>query len=142
MEKEIKFRAWNNGGNVMHYDFQFIKSGNEGNDWILFTSDKQTLKDDWKNNPFFQMQWNIMQFVGIKDRNEKEIYENDIVIVPAGYGGDMYFKEYVGIVEYDAPDYWIRSRVKKHYGQDFDWGEIEIIGNIYETPELLFTDFK
>lgn len=36
MEREIKFRAWDENNEVMHNDFQFIKSGNDGNDWILF----------------------------------------------------------------------------------------------------------
>lgn len=78
-----------------------------------------------------------MQFTGLCDKNGKEIYEGDILIVPSGYGGDMEFEEYVGIIKYDAPEYWIKPRTKKHQGQDFQWCELEIIGNIHENPELL-----
>lgn len=43
--RTIRFRAWDEQNKIMHNDFQFIKSGDEGNDWIVFTSDKQTLQD-------------------------------------------------------------------------------------------------
>lgn len=43
--REIKFRAFDEGNKIMHYDFQFIKSGDEGNDWIIFTSDKNKLSN-------------------------------------------------------------------------------------------------
>ncbi len=29
--REIKFRAWDEKNKIMHYDFQFIKSGEEDN---------------------------------------------------------------------------------------------------------------
>lgn len=41
--KNSKLRAWDEQNKVMHHDFQFIKSGNDGNDWIVFSSDKQKL---------------------------------------------------------------------------------------------------
>ena len=48
--REIKFRAWDERKKVMHFDFQFFTSGEEGNDWICFSSDKEprdttTVKD-------------------------------------------------------------------------------------------------
>ena len=36
-------RAWDERKKIMHNDFQFIRSGDTGADWIVFTSDKQTL---------------------------------------------------------------------------------------------------
>ena len=46
MKDRLKFRAWDKFNQIMHYDFQFIKSGEEGNDWICFVSDKQQMKCD------------------------------------------------------------------------------------------------
>lgn len=117
--KNSKLRAWDEQNKVMHYDFQFIKSGNEGNDWVVFTSDKQKLNDEPHpfNNPYFQQQLVIMENVGIND-----IYEGDIV----DFGG-------LGVVKYDEDRFYVdcgnvHTRVSKQH---------KIIGNIYENPELL-----
>ena len=117
--KKSKFRAWDEQNKVMHHDFQYIKSGNDGNDWIVFTSDKQKLTDELHpfNNPYFQQQLVIMENVGIND-----IYEGDIV----DFGG-------LGVVKYDEDRFYVDSgnihtRVSKQH---------KVIGNIYENSELL-----
>jgi len=66
------------------------------------------------------------QYTGIKDKNGKEIYEGDI-ISRCGY------KNFHKLVE-DIRDFY--SNVND-YEFPINLEEYEIIGNIYENPELL-----
>jgi uncharacterized phage protein (TIGR01671 family) len=131
MKREIKFRAWDEGHKEMHYDFQFIKSGDESNDWIIFISDKQILKDGLEvhaHNPFFRQQFHIMQFTGLKDKNGKDIYEDDLVITDeAGW---------MGRVSYVRDSFMVGDN-KGGFSYQCNWERFEVIGNIYENSELL-----
>ena len=133
MKREIKFRAWDERNKIMHYDFQFIRSGTEGNDWIIFISDKQKLTSDWKSNPYFQQQLKLMQFIGFKNNGGNDIYEGDIIKYDnrnSGYGDksqpNYLFTTINSIEDFYDDDYYIHICKAG-----------EVIGNIYENPELL-----
>lgn len=120
MERKIKFRAWDEQNKTMHNNFQFIKSGNESNDWIVFTSDKQKLDNKVHplENPYFQQQFKIMQWTGIEN-----IYEGDLVLL----GID----DNPGIVIYNEDSFYVDyghtfTRVSKLH---------KVIGNVYENTE-------
>jgi len=80
----------------------------------------------------------IGQYTGLKDKNGKEIYEGDIIYFGYGIPGRAVNApvEFIGgafyaITKGHNPDKCLVGELEEYVG------EIEIIGNIYENPELL-----
>jgi len=130
-------RAWDELNGVMHYDFQYIKSGRSSNDWIVFKSDNQKLEDkEVLNNPYTSVRFKIMRATGVKDVDGNLIYEGDKVEFVI-YGNKGVRTKTTGVVTYDNDFamFIISVSMSGRYGlgvistQD---DEIEIIGNIYE----------
>jgi uncharacterized phage protein (TIGR01671 family) len=90
--------------------------------------------------------YEFMQYTGLKDKNGREIYAGDIVQWPSNLVGrrERRIKD-LGVIEYDSRNlgYWL----KRVNGGDGFTGTVnlwqgavmvgEVIGNIYENPELL-----
>ena len=76
----------------------------------------------------------IMQYTGLKDKNGKEIFEGDILehYVNFGPGGDQPgYKTAIELTGFGVNvQHWMFEEVNKQFMP-------EIIGNIYENPELL-----
>ena len=118
--RELKFRAWN-GEYMEHGGFAVHATGEVFNDsgFSRVTSESP-----------------VMQYTGLKDKNGKEIYEGDFLLVNNNY------KEVV--------DMTLQRNEKRGHGETYfvvglnivcgyaeDNKEYEVIGNIYENPELL-----
>lgn len=125
MNREIKFRAWNEKlkcmSKVLELDFQ-----HDAIRCIPGHLPKNRLSDCV-----------LMIYTGLKDNNGKEIYEGDIV----KYNADYENPEDWGTVVWSEGGFAsFALKMKKSssflLGKRFG-SEYEIIGNIYENPELL-----
>lgn len=70
----------------------------------------------------------IMQYTGLKDKNGKEIYEGDVLKGGAMIARNL-FHNNLGVVDLPLQEQWV--------GITTDLEQEEVIGNIYENPELL-----
>lgn len=122
MTREIKFRAWNKITESMT-PWEEIENGSQNKLKENFDEMMNRLGDV------------LMQYTGLKDKNGKEIYEGDIVKRIGRIHVVKWQDEKAKFVCYDPflknPSYWgLTSAASKDY-------QFEIIGNIYENPELL-----
>lgn len=131
--REMKFRVWT--GSAMEYRLVVGALG-------AFYVEGIDPKDSACLSPFntkYSDQVPVMQFTGLCDKNGKEIYEGDIV-----RNDDKYYP--INPVIYCA------EIINDHDGDWDEWycgfcledvdhtplsSDVEVIGNIYEHPELL-----
>lgn len=140
--REIKFRAWDKQHNCFT-KYPFVIS-NEG---LVFK--------EYVGGGKIEKYYEIMQFTGLPDKNGKEIYEGDIVkfmylnvdvpeerVMPVelvGLGDDMKVRI---ITAYSPFCYTTGGGYRDKGRETVDCyltppSDCEIIGNIYENPELL-----
>ncbi len=127
--REIKFRAWATEGGNMYYDVCWDMQGGI----IAKTKFGEELIGGKEDDGTMQY-CILMQYTGLKDKNGKEIYEGDII--RETHSSAHIPRWFVGVVEWcDGVGAW-----SWEHGED--WGMIyshgvEVIGNIYENPDLL-----
>ena len=83
----------------------------------------------------------ICQYTGLKDKNGNKIWENDIV-KKVDTNGLGWHRERNCKVSFDKEGYWLLTT---EYGDGYWIGEVdieqlEVIGNIFDNPELLDAD--
>ena len=125
---DIKFRAWHKLNKHMHYNVQDIYCDGELGDCfgdILSTPSK----------------FEVMAYTGLQDKNGTEIYEGDIVSAKYIYDKRTTDKAQV-IWREDKASFGLKS-LKGLTNEEYELYKItaehnlEVIGNIYENPELL-----
>lgn len=126
--REIKFRAWRKDTKVWEYGIAM------GMDGKLCTNHNED--------------YELVQYTGLKDKNGKEIYEGDVVcwvtdvVVDSEGGFNRTEPEgQIGTVKYGSYAFYVEAEKGSEfysYGEQmFVFEELEVIGNIYENPELL-----
>jgi uncharacterized phage protein (TIGR01671 family) len=111
--QEIKFRFWDGKSMTKNYALEklMVEVGN--------------VRFDFGDE--------IMQYTGLKDRNNKEIYEGDIMQVD-------YNEKYKAEVYWGDEGLWCLKWNKE--GKDYNYRmfaceKLKVVGNIYENPDLL-----
>ena len=132
--KETKFRAWiQDYETEKYYMYHWCKD---------FFSDMSPVTGWWSDFPNPDSKEVIlMQYVGKQDMNGNDIYEGDII--QKRIGQDC--SDNIGIIEEDILRMgWIMQPINDEdrffyndRGINFDFHEIEIVGNIYENPDLI-----
>lgn len=124
--REIKFRAWNKEKRLMGQVTFWAETG-ELTVWIPELGEGNE-EQEWEDVGDGNIEF--IQYTGLKDKNGKEIYEGDIV------------KRNDGTEEQQKEIHVIEFKVNGKYNAYFSpmfmiLGDSEVIGNIYENPELL-----
>lgn len=134
-----KYRAWDKTRNEMNYKVMVGNCDTDDENWtcpIIWIEDREK----WLHFDDYEC---IMQSTGLVDKDGKEIFEGDIVRTTRFLGradeiGGFYEyeKDYVGVVEVLEGSWVIDTgSVAVRLWSEID--ESEVLGNIYENPELL-----
>ena len=133
-----KYRAYDGGSLSYMYQPEEVMVC-DGDIWI---HDEDSVAGDWiVNNDL-----HLMQSTGLKDKNGKEIFEGDVVSRNSGMSsvvefGKWIYEEDFGYKIKNIGFYLNSSYDDDEFFQAMDYEDIrknyEVIGNIYENPELL-----
>ena len=123
--KEFKMKAWlkkeNKMVSIIGIDLNY--------QYIRYTDDGNLFKDDYKIAEFKDIE--LLQFTGAKSKTGQEVYEADVIKFNDGID-DIY-----GLISYDDEDavYCVSyENVTEHLLNMA--GDFEIVGNIFENPDL------
>lgn len=146
MSRDLKFRAWNS----------VLKEMNEVTSLRMYKNNitgivmskvgvKNPIKEGWfnitKSDEIEKVI--LMQFTGLLDKKGIEIFEGDIIKYKRRWEPDMEKIE-IGFIYFDAPSYWISLNEDRTHTTGIinilhadKITKCEVIGNIYENPELM-----
>ena len=122
--REIKFRIWDAENKIIKHIMCFYSD-----EQIEYRNGMAIIALNKKRGDDFV----LMQYTGVKDKYGKEIYEGDIV---------RYNDRQIGVIVWEHTSFVLKLLNDKKntiiLWYDVDTKDnIEVIGNIYENPELL-----
>ena len=119
--REIKFRAWDKKEKTMDEPFGLYAVGYLNGE-----------------NGYDAKHYILLQYTGLKDKNNVEIYEGDII--KGLWDAKLDYSEQICTVEFlngAFVETYFNRPVGDFTGSYHRGNTIEVIGNIYENPELL-----
>lgn len=129
--REIEFRGkrvdngtWVYGDFCKPCNIVWLKEDKELNDLTIFDEKVQ--------------EETIGQYTGLKDKNENKIFAGDIVRQTMTVNGEIVQR--VAKIVFDDGGYWLlypNNQIFRLMQNTIDIYELEVIGNIYDNPELL-----
>lgn len=118
----IKFRAW----------YPYEEEGEMVNDiWINLEMGELFADNDALCEREGHSKAVLMEYTGLKDKNGKEIYSGDLVKCPITGESEDYLQ-----LEAGDKDYVMREISIPEVYQEGLPDDCEVVGNIYENPEL------
>jgi len=124
LNNELKFKAFNKVTKKV-YRSGGLSFSTERHSFILFTEKKEV--GDYKDEDV-----EIMQYIGQKDINNKELYQRDII--------ELDGKRYIIVWDNNRGGWSItdveRQITMKPFGRS-EANQSQLMGNEFETPELL-----
>ncbi len=134
MNRDIRFRVWNHGISKMYPVYGFNQRQ------IQWANEDGSLGGAFSHGKSSKKSFTILQFTGLIDSAGKDIYEGDIIKTATGKNESGYE------VKWGKRECGFTLIHAKR--ESDDWGvytsnielnqpQFEIIGNIYENPELL-----
>lgn len=145
--REIKFRAWDREKKHMFFDLRGIVSLFR---LLLprFVLPYVSRRKECFESFLEKKGCELMQYTGIKDKNEKEIYECDVIQITWLYKGKI--ERRIGEIRWNSPYtcwmiHWMYDSSGEVLGEQILGTQngrpleysLDIIGNIYENPELI-----
>ena len=123
--RDIQFRAWLKAEKIMGEVLGIDILHKE----IFFSNEDANC---YEHTDFKDIE--LMQYTGLKDKNNTEIYEGDILKLRDNHGIQLvkYHDEWSAFIVESQKDTSVGV-----LGLYFDKEDFEIIGNAYENPELL-----
>lgn len=109
----------------------------EDPDYMFGIDEKGCLYLIRDGNPMKDEDYELIRFTGLLDKNGKEIYEGDIVCYGPWSDGEGFCRHIVEWNIKDAAFGTYEPRREKEHFPNIDERVCEVIGNIYENPELL-----
>lgn len=123
--REFKMKAWlmkeKKMVSIIGIDFNY--------EYIRYTEDDNLFNENYKTAEFKNIE--LLQFTGLKDNGGQELYEADVIKFNDGID-DIY-----GLISYDDEDGTYRvsyENITEHLSERE--GDFEIVGNIFENPDL------